>query len=241
MQDGWSGVRHVRRREQLSEALVLGFAYVGQADPLRAHGGARVEVHGYLVASGDLVPEDVCDGDALLHRHTGKRHERNDVHRAEAWVLALVRAHVDLEEGGCDEGVRGGGHRVGVAGKGEDGTVVVGVARLIEEPDAGDGADGLRQSVDHIAAAAFADVWHAFHQPRHGGSVPVIPHPWGLSACRRLVRLTSVESDRDRNEQGLSLALLQFNPSSVVLLDTEGRVRSLNRNAERLLSTTEAD
>jgi PAS domain S-box-containing protein len=48
-----------------------------------------------------------------------------------------------------------------------------------------------------------------------------------------------VEADRDA--QGLSLALLQFNPSSVVLLDTDGRIRSLNRNAERLLSTTEAD
>ena len=47
--------------------------------------------------------------------------------------------------------------------------------------------------------------------------------------------------EADRNEQGLSLALLQFNPSSVVLLDTDGRIRSLNRNAERLLSTTEAD
>jgi PAS domain S-box-containing protein len=47
--------------------------------------------------------------------------------------------------------------------------------------------------------------------------------------------------EADRNEQGLSLALLQFHPSSVVLLDTEGRIRSLNRNAERLLSTTEAD
>lgn len=45
----------------------------------------------------------------------------------------------------------------------------------------------------------------------------------------------------DGNAQGLSLALLQFNPSSVVLLDTDGRVRALNRNAERLLSTTEAD
>jgi len=45
----------------------------------------------------------------------------------------------------------------------------------------------------------------------------------------------------DRNAQGLSLALLQFNPSSVVLLDTDGRIRSLNRNAERLLSTNEAD
>ncbi|HEV8671348.1 MAG TPA: adenylate/guanylate cyclase domain-containing protein [Candidatus Limnocylindria bacterium] len=47
--------------------------------------------------------------------------------------------------------------------------------------------------------------------------------------------------EAERNEMGLSLALLQFNPSSVVLLDSEGRVRSLNRNAERLLSTTEAD
>jgi PAS domain S-box-containing protein len=47
--------------------------------------------------------------------------------------------------------------------------------------------------------------------------------------------------EADRNALGLSLALLQFNPSSVVLLDTDGRVQSLNRNAERLLSTTEAD
>ncbi|MEK7863953.1 MAG: adenylate/guanylate cyclase domain-containing protein [Chloroflexota bacterium] len=39
----------------------------------------------------------------------------------------------------------------------------------------------------------------------------------------------------------MSFALLQFNPSSVVLMDTEGRIRSLNRNAERLLSTTETD
>ena len=39
----------------------------------------------------------------------------------------------------------------------------------------------------------------------------------------------------------MSFALLQFNPSSVVILDNDGRVRSLNRNAERLLSTTEGD
>jgi PAS domain S-box-containing protein len=39
----------------------------------------------------------------------------------------------------------------------------------------------------------------------------------------------------------MSFALLQFNPSSVVLMDNEGRIRSLNRNAEHLLSTTEAE
>jgi len=38
----------------------------------------------------------------------------------------------------------------------------------------------------------------------------------------------------------LSFALLQFNPSSVVVMDIEGRIRSLNANAGRLLSTTEA-
>ena len=39
----------------------------------------------------------------------------------------------------------------------------------------------------------------------------------------------------------LSFALLQFNPSSVVVMDIEGRIRSLNANAQRLLSTTEGD
>jgi PAS domain S-box-containing protein len=38
----------------------------------------------------------------------------------------------------------------------------------------------------------------------------------------------------------LSFALLQFNPSAVVVMDVEGRIRSLNANAQRLLSTTEA-
>ena len=38
----------------------------------------------------------------------------------------------------------------------------------------------------------------------------------------------------------LSFALLQFNPSSVVVMDVEGRIRSLNANAQRLLSTTES-
>jgi PAS domain S-box-containing protein len=39
----------------------------------------------------------------------------------------------------------------------------------------------------------------------------------------------------------LSFALLQFNPSSVVVMDVEGRIRSLNANAQRLLSTTETN
>lgn len=38
----------------------------------------------------------------------------------------------------------------------------------------------------------------------------------------------------------LSFALLQFNPSSVVVMDIDGRISSLNANAERLLSTTAA-
>ena len=180
MKDSRSGVRHVRRREQLGESLVLRFADVGQADALRAHRRTRVEVDGDLVAGGDLMSEGMRDGDALLHRHAGERYERNDVHRAEPRVLALVRAHVDLAERRRDEGVGGGGHRVGVAGEREHGAVVIDVARLIEKADPGDAADGLRQSIDHVAAAAFADVRHALHQPRHGRSLPVIPHPWGL-------------------------------------------------------------
>src|SRR3981081_1864428 len=104
-------------------------------------------------------------------------------------MLPLVRAHVDLEVGGGDEGVRGGGHRIRVAGEGEDRAVVIDVAGLIEEPNAGDVADGLRQSVDRVAAPAFADVRHTLDQPRHGRSV--IPHPWGLSRYQRIARLTA--------------------------------------------------
>ena len=129
---------------------------------------------------GDLASEGVRDGDALLHRYAGQRHERDDIHGAEARVLALVRAHVDLEVRGGDERVRGGCHGVRVAGECEDRAVVVDVAGLIEEPDARNVADGFREPVDHVAAAALADVRHAFDQPRHGPKTSVIPHLWGL-------------------------------------------------------------
>src|ERR1700704_3179692 len=104
-------------------------------------------------------------------------------------MLALVRAHVDLEVSRGNEAVRGGGHCVRVAGEGEHRAVVIDVAGLIEEPDAGDVADGFRESVDRVATPAFADVRHTLDQPRHGRSV--IPHPWGLSPYQRIARLTS--------------------------------------------------
>ena len=175
-----SGVGRVRRREHVAETLVLRLADVREADALRTRGGARVEVDGDLVPLGDLAPEGVRQSDAFFHRHAGQRHERHDIHRAEARVLALVRAHVDLEVRGGDQRVRGGCNGVGVAGEREDRAVVIDVAGLIEEPDARNVADGFRESVDHVAAAALADVGHAFHQPRHGRSLASSPICGGL-------------------------------------------------------------
>ena len=131
-----SRIRGVRCREQLAEALVLRLADVREADALRTQGGPRIEIDGDLVPLGDLASEGVRQSDALLHRHAGERDERHDVHSAEARVLSLVRAHVDLEVRGGDERVRGGCNGVGVAREGEDGAVVIDVAGLIEEPDA---------------------------------------------------------------------------------------------------------
>ncbi len=167
MQHGWSGIGDVRRREQIREALVLRLADVGQADALRSRRGARVEVHRHVVTLRNLMAEAVRDRDALFHRHAGERNERHDVHRSEARMLARVRAHVDLAIRRGDEGMRGGRDRFGVAGEREHRAVVIAVARLVEKPNAGDLADGLRQPVDHIAAPALADIRHAFDQPRH--------------------------------------------------------------------------
>src|SRR3989442_1449405 len=70
---------------------------------------------------------------------------------------------------------------------------------------------------------------------------------FGTHSTSRGIRERLAQPRRDpydgrtgRVRLSLSFALLQFNPSSVVVMDVEGRIRSLNPNAERLLSTTEA-
>ena len=71
-----------------------------------------------------------------------QRHERDDVDRADARVGAGVLLHVDQLEGASDR--RGGGadHRLGRAREGHHAAVVGLVARVVEQRDAVDLADG---------------------------------------------------------------------------------------------------
>ena len=80
----------MRGRHEVLQPLELRLADVGEPYAVGAGGRARVEVHRQRVALRDRVAEAARDQDALLHRRSGERHEWDDVHRADARVLASV-------------------------------------------------------------------------------------------------------------------------------------------------------
>ena len=105
---GGAGVRLVARRaDQLFHALVLRPADVRQHLVLRPEGGAGVVEDGQPEAVRDPPTERPGQRDRFLHGGLAERHEGNDVHRAEAGVLAGVMLHVDPLEGERDGGLHG--------------------------------------------------------------------------------------------------------------------------------------
>src|SRR5439155_6755135 len=57
----------------------------------------------------------------------------------------------------------------GIARVGEDRSVVVDIARAVEETDAFGRADRVGETIDDVAAPAFAHVRNALDEPRHRG------------------------------------------------------------------------
>ena len=94
-----------------AQALVLPAADVGQLLALGPGRGARIQVDRDLEPGRDPLAERARQVDAGIDRRVAERDERDDVDRADAWVLALVGVHVDLVDGDLDEVLEGGRHR----------------------------------------------------------------------------------------------------------------------------------
>jgi hypothetical protein len=73
---------------------------------------------------------------ASVHRRRRQRHERDDVDGPDARVLTGVLIHVDLVDRRDDQPLEGVADGAVLAGQREDGSVVAGVARPVEEEDA---------------------------------------------------------------------------------------------------------
>jgi hypothetical protein len=80
-------------------------------------------------------------------------------------MLAPVVVHVDLADGRGDELLKCGGDGPGRARDREDGAVVAGVARPVEQVDAWHGRHGGREAVDDVEPAPLRHVRDGFDQP----------------------------------------------------------------------------
>ncbi len=147
-----------------AQAFVLAAPDVGQLLAFRPVGGSRVEVDRDLEAGRDPLPEIARQFDAGVDGRVAQRDERDHVDGADARMLALVRVHVDLVDGGLDELLEGGCHGSILAGHREDGAVVARVARSIEQRHATDRADRVGHPVDDIEPPAFRHVGHRFDE-----------------------------------------------------------------------------
>ena len=110
----WGGPKSgapVWRSDGLLQALELRAADVGQDHAIRSLGRARVQVHGQIEALRDPLSKVSGERDALVHGRLAERDEGNHVNRADAWVLALVRVHVDARDRFLDRGFHRLGHR----------------------------------------------------------------------------------------------------------------------------------
>jgi len=84
----------------------------------------------------DGGPRRPRGGDALAHRHAHQRDERHDVHGAEARMLAAMLAQVDVGNRALEQREDRPLNGCGRSDEREDGAVVRGIGRRVEEPDA---------------------------------------------------------------------------------------------------------
>src|SRR5262249_25865269 len=130
--------------------------------------------------------------------------ERDDVDRADPRMRALMRPQVDLAQRDADEGVGSGFDRIGRTREREDGSVVIDVARAIEESGTVDGTDRVGHAVDGVAATTFTDVGDTFDEAWHVAAGPLVDV--GLA---RLGLTQPLGEDREDLERDLRVALEQ--------------------------------
>jgi hypothetical protein len=151
----------------LAQLLEADVAHVGQVPALGAQRRGLVEVDRDLELASDALAQRVRGAHALLHRRALERHERHDVGRADARVLALVLRQVDQLLGLGDGAERGLAALARRADEGHDGAVVARVQAVVDQLHAAHGADRRPGSARRQRAAPFAEVGDALDE-RHG-------------------------------------------------------------------------
>ena len=144
--------------------LELAAADISEVLAIRAGGSFFVEKDGDAQFGADFGAELAGEGDAVVHCGPFERNEGADVGGADAGVFALVGGEVD-QVAGLGDAVEGGLHRaVGGRHEGDDGAVMAGIARRIEDDHALDARDGGDDGGDDLGATPLGEVRNAFDE-----------------------------------------------------------------------------
>mgnify|MGYP000850511137 CR=1 FL=1 len=151
-------------RDGVAKCFVLAAPHVRQADPVRAARGARVQVDRDVELIADPGADSSRDLDAGFHRHAANRHERDDVGRADPWVLALLDRHVNSAGRllGAAEGRFGDRRRA--AGERQHHPIVRGVGVQVENRDPRNGRRRVTNPGDHLGPPTFGEVRDALDE-----------------------------------------------------------------------------
>jgi hypothetical protein len=152
------------RRHLLGQPFELPAADVFEVAARRSGRGLLVQVDRDAESLRHGCRHLACQRDALGHGHALDWDERHDVHGAEPRVLAAMRTQVDVCQRLLEKRQRRGLERLPVAHEREDGTVVRGVGRVVEQLHAGNGAYGVHAAVDDVGPPPLADVRDGFDE-----------------------------------------------------------------------------
>jgi len=144
----------------IAETFELAAADIFEQDAVGARGGGSVEIDGNTVAAPDEEAGLTREDGALGEGGSADGDEGDDIGGADAGMHAVLGCEVD-EFGGFAGGADGSlDDAAGRAGDGDDGAIVCGVERPIEEAHAFDlhGGDDL---LDLGCVGAFREVWDA--------------------------------------------------------------------------------
>ena len=171
MERGWPKVRcTIRFRRDLGpEPLVLATADVRERSTVGTGRGGFVQIHGDLQFIGDPLSDGTSDCDTIVHGNARDGDEGEHVDSPHPRMFASMTIHVDQLHGLLRTSERCLGDTGAIADEGDDGPVVVRIHLLIEDSDLGHGADGLRDRIDDILAAALREIGDALDDLRHGG------------------------------------------------------------------------
>jgi hypothetical protein len=170
-------------QHRIAQAFELASAHFFEQGAIGAGCGGFVEIDGNLVALPDFRAGLAGQQRALLERDVADGHKGNDVGRADAGMHTLLSGEVN--ELRCAARPANGGFddRCRRTGDGDDGTVVIGVKRPVQQVGPLD-LHGGDDRLDHLGLSAFGEVGHAFDE----GIWHVLRPDWQCGAEQNLVQ-----------------------------------------------------